>query len=287
MIVTAVLGNLTVISDPGTNIPAWKLVRLDGWYDSPSVRTNIIDAPQQDRAFYPGKSFRSSKMMTLSGVVSAADTVSAITACWDAINAVSPTGQDVPLAYTDDSGTRYMNVRISGSALVSPFRSLSASFSIPLVAYDPRKLSAARTVTISLGTSVVTGGLKFPLFNASALLTYGSLTATPFATATNAGTAPAFPVFTLDGDMAGGFQIIRDDGNTLTYNAPLITTQELVIDSATLRVLGAGQNDLTGNLTRKDDMSIAAGTSHTYTLKALGAFTGTPTLQVTTTDSWW
>jgi len=282
-----------VVSNHEATFPKWRLTSLENWFSGASVRTELIERPQQDGAYRPGKSYRSAKLMQLQGIVEASSAVQAVTECWDELAALSPEGEDMLLSYTDVAGTRTMVVRVNGSPDVVPFQERKAKFKVPLVAWDPRKLGPLRTLPITIeGASV--GGLVFPLFTAGAvgtggLLAYANMVPGGTGSFTNNGTAPAYPVFTITGgSMPSGFEIAdQTSGARLRYTDPLYSGQTLVIDSATLRVLGDGQNDMTNGLTTADPIVIRRGETRSYKFRSLGSYTGTPTATISMSDAWW
>lgn len=168
---TVQLGTLVVSNLPQESQVRWKLTDLAGWYSS-TVRTGMTERPQGMGAFRPARSQRASKTLQLQGIYQAGSWAQAEEECADAIAGISPDGGDVELLVTTDVGTRTMTVRVEGTIDVQPYRATQARFNVPLVCYDPRKLSAVTreaTTGLESGEQVVGAGLVFPLFGSSPL----------------------------------------------------------------------------------------------------------------------
>lgn len=187
---TVQLGNLVVSNLPQDTPVRWKLTDLAGWYSS-TVRTGLTERPQGMGAFRPARSQRGSKVLQLQGIYQASSWAQAEQECADEIAAVSPEGTDVELRVTTDAGTRIMVVRVEGTIDVQPYRATQARFNVPLVAADPRKLSAAvRSVSTGLegGGAVPGAGLVFPLFGSAPLTRLENVLLNPEGQATNGST---------------------------------------------------------------------------------------------------
>lgn len=120
------------------------------------------------------------------------------------------------------------------------------------------------------------------------LLDFGQSPRRAVATVRNLGTAPVWPVFTIQGGgFEEGFEVVEQEtGATDRYAERVNDGEVLQIDTSINRVLGNGQNDLTGGLVRADNMVVAKQSSRTYKFRSLGAWSGTPRLTVTVKDAW-
>lgn len=285
----AQLGGLT-FDTAASGFPQYKLQQVAGWTDSPPFRTEQTPRPIQDGDFKPGRTVRGGKTMAVEGICIAGSQAAALAAYDELVN-LSPDGQDMTLEVTDDLGYRTMTVRIAGIVQVTPFVERKARFNIPLYAYDPRKLSVLRQTVVQIGGGVTTGGLTYPLGTGAApanLLNYGAMTPPQLLTVTNAGKAPSFPKFTVDGDMPDGFEIADvTTGERIRYAALLYAGQPVTYDTRTRRALTSDTNDVTDKLTWVDDLSFDGAQSRTFVFRPLGSYSGNPTLTVSMKDAWY
>lgn len=269
-----------------TQLPYFKYISSSGWFDAPAVRTTAVNRPINDGDYRPGRSFRSGKVMSFTGLCEASS-YAAAEQLFDELAAISPTGWDIPITVTTDNGVRTMNARVSGNLTVVPFTPRKANFMVPLYAWDPRKLGPVRTASMQYGGAAA-GGLAFPLFDTSGLLAFRGMVNQQSLTVTNNGKAPTFPLFTIAGTVASGFMITDvSTGKRYVYGASISSSTVLQIDTSTERVTAGGVSDETGNLSEADDLTVYGGETHTYVFQPLGSVTGVPNISVAIQDAWW
>lgn len=137
---------------------AWVLNKLDGW-GSPAPTLQVTQKPRSSGG-WAGPSYLPARNLALSGTVDAPTTLQLSDAADRLSDACSL--DDTTLTVIEAGRTRYCTVRRAGEVLVTPLEGSdrAASWSIQLVALDPRKLAAPQTA--STGLPVTSGGLTVP-----------------------------------------------------------------------------------------------------------------------------
>lgn len=148
---------------------------------------------------------------------------------------------------------------------------------------DPLKYGLPQTATTGLPTT--SGGLIYPL---AYPLAYGSPT-TGRVSASNAGSAPVSPVFTVLGPIdPAGFQITSvEDGITLQFNGPLGSGDSLLIDSRTGSVVLNGTADRRGLLSFSSWPTIPAASTRTFAFSTLGTYQAAASLSAAWSPAFW
>ena len=105
--------------------------------------------------------------------------------------------------------------------------------------------------------------------------------------ASNAGTADAWPQFTITGPVPP-FQIVAvESGRRLVFSRAVNAGDSLVIDTATgVVVLNGGDVDYSGYLTTAEWAAVPAGGSQTFAFLPVSG-TGTGTMAVTWRPAFW
>lgn len=162
-------------------------------------------------------------------------------------------------------------------------------FAIEWRCADPLRYGDARAV--ETGFPLLAGGLEFDLFTdgstSTGYLEFGAESATGRVSASNEGTADAWPQFTVYGPVPA-FEIVAvQSGRRLVFSRPVNAGDSLVIDSATgVVVLNGGDVDYSGYLTTAEWVSVPPGGSQTFAFLPLEG-TGTGTLTVTWRPAFW
>lgn len=217
----------------------WILTKESGWFGSPAIKTARVDKPA-GRGLFRGNEFRGGRVMTLEGTVSAPSTT-ALRAAQHTLFGICPDPHvQYPLTCTEESGAaQYANVVLDGEILTVPISAFSVTFTIQLVAPDPRKFSTTPNVQNVPLASIGSGGVLYPVLYP---VNYGTPGNPGSVALTNNGTTDADPVFVFTGPLTSPSVTRADTGDTLTYNGTLTATDTLSIDSGTGAVLLDGIN---------------------------------------------
>lgn len=189
--------------------------------------------------------------------------------------------QDGALEVTDFGGVvKVATVHLDGEVLADDSYDAFGFFNwqIPLWADDPYRYGEARRVFLQpVGSGI---GLEYSLFTKGGILTYGSaVNATT--TLTNAGDAPAYPVFDVQVDDPSGFRIVMD-GRVVEYGGPCVPGTPVTVDMAgKVTVAGSGMGFM---LRRREWAAIPPGGSSTATLETLQG--GAGSAWATVRDTW-
>lgn len=234
-----IIGGITINGSTDANGCDWILTKETGWFGSPAIKTARTDKPAA-RGLYRGNEFRGGRVMSLEGTVSAPN-VNALRAAQRAVAGICPDPHaQYPLTVIEESGySSYANVALDGEILTTPVSALSVTFSIQLVAPDPRKFSSNPTTLSTLLASGGSGGVMYPV---TYPVSYGVPGVPGALQLTNHGTADADPLCVLKGPLTSPLLIRGDTGDTVTYNGTLSATDTLVIDFNTGNVTLNGVN---------------------------------------------
>ena len=276
---------------PDANGLRWKLTDLVNWYSSPSVRSDITDAPQSDTAFDTDRSWRGSKRMTLEGIVTAKSVEAAVAQGWMRVAGIAPRGERMTLTVTDPTGTYTMQVRVDGVPAVAPFTDRRARFQIPLTAADGRKYGPLLPGLEAAPAGGAGGdGLVWPLFGpeGTGTLDFGAFSPAGLIEIRNTGLAESWPIFRVRGRIEPpGFQIISQ-GAVIEFAGGVALGDELVLSPysggrAVLRGV-----DVTGEfLTRSDWQPIGPGEMRQFVFNPLGEYDQNARLFADFREAWW
>lgn len=275
------LGGITINGSTDAAGCDWILTKETGWFGSPAIKVARVDKPAA-RGLFRGNEFRGGRVMTLEGNLSA-PTVTALRTAQHVLFGLCPDPHlQYPLTVTEESGiSQYANVVLDGEILTTPVSATAVTFSLQLVAPDPRKFaSAVQTQTIPLASSG-TGGVAYPL---AYPVDYGVPGSSGSLTLTNGGTADADPSFVFTGPLTNPSVARADTGDVVTYNGSLLATDTLSIDFGTGAVLLDGINRR-AQVSATDWFTVAAGSSITVLFRSTYAGdTGLLTATVTDTS---
>lgn len=287
MATTVQIEGLTFSSEPGAGDP-WKLTDLAGWYSSPTVSTQMDQAPLSDFAFGPARSYRGSKTLSLEGVTYGQSAAATIQNAWQELAAMSAHGEAMTLTVTDELDTKTMTVWLASAPQVLPFAPGRAKFQIPLVANDGRKYAPGRDVFI-MPRGTVLDGLHFPLGDASTgYLYFGTFSQSGITYITNGGTADTWPVFEVQGQIDSlGFTIISDS-DAITYVGAVGQGASVTLSPyAGGRATTNSGADVTSSLSQVSWPVLRPGERREFQFFANGASSATAGMTLTVSDAFW
>lgn len=279
--ITATLGGLT-FSTEGHAV--YTIANIEGWFGSPPVKTVIEERPRSDGAFSTVDFQRTARPITISGlVIPTGDGWSE----WRNLAGVLASGVPDTLTVADDSVSLSCEVAPFGSGVsVSPLVNGMASYVLSLIAFDPVKYGPVST--LSTGLPVEGGGLVYPLGSPSGSLFYGAGGDLGRVSLTNAGTATTYPVFTVTGELVGGFFIQRlDTGQQVRYDRVVPLGTAVSVDMRTGAVVVDGTSDGSAYVSRSEFFGVEPGASFDVQFNVLGASSGTPTMTAAVRDGFW
>lgn len=256
----------------------WWVTKEDGWSGGPDVRLTLASRPQRDGGF-DAASFRSVRVITLEGLAIAPDS-DARERAKSRISAVLADGSTLSeLTVRERTLTRRALVRLSSGTKVVDKSPYTFEFSLQVTAPDPLRCGTeVRTATCGLPRPGpgVRFPLRFPAYFGDPV--DGSLGLS------NAGTAVAWPLWTITGPCRQ--PVIRNDstGQRLAFGLRLLAGDTLVVDVVARTVLLGGASRRAALLPRSAWFGITPGNT-TIGFDALDP-TESGTLTATWRDSW-
>lgn len=137
----------------------WTTQDLTGWRGSPATTVQVTQRPAGPGGWASANPVLTPRQMELIVDIGAPDTAS-MTAGYEQLLAAVGTGQ-VLLTVTEDGMTRTAVVYRNGDVLPTADSGFDATYSVPLIAPDPRRYGAPVTVTLALPAT--SGGLSWPI----------------------------------------------------------------------------------------------------------------------------
>jgi Phage tail protein len=241
---------------------------IQGWYGSPKPRVTYTDRSSDAGSWFDPNAYDGPRPIVISGTLMQASSVTFLQAQM-LLSAICPDpSQLYTLQVTDDLGTLQAQVQRSDAVLVKPLMETATAFSLPVTAPDPYKYDpvVAQTTTLLATTA---SGLSWPLDwtgGGTGGLVWGTSTSDGTCVITNEGTAPSWPIFTVNGPTdPGSISMVSitdtSTGQVITYGGTLNRGDALVIDtspssrSATLN----SSVDVWSGLTTSQWFSVPAG----------------------------
>jgi hypothetical protein len=212
----------------------WWVTKEDGWSSGPDVRLSLPNRPQRDGGF-DAESFRAVRVITLEGVAIAPDRERRERAK-DRIAAVLADGSALAeLTVAEHTVARRALVRLSAGTKVVDKGPHTFEFSLQVTAPDPLR-HGVDVHTASCSLPRPGPGVSFPL---GFPVHFGDPAGGSLAL-TNAGTALAWPVWTITGPC--NQPVIRNDstGARLAFGLRLLAGDTLTVDVAARTVLLGG-----------------------------------------------
>lgn len=257
--------------------------QLPGWDDT--VDLNVISVPRGfgDGAYTASRFPAKSRMLTVGGYL-VAPTRAALDALWDRV-ALYAFPQDVDITFTRFQPVpKYVTARLASPISVEQYHGAEGGmrFEATLLCSDPFKYDALNTLSGSSGVAgLSTGGRTYPRVYP---LVYGTtaLGSGNQVLLVNVGTAPTYPVFTINGPLASGWRLENSTtGAEESFDIDLSTGDILTIDNGTRQAYLNG--NLVNGLLNGDWWSLAAGGN---VIKLFGDYNATASFTVTAVSRW-
>lgn len=230
---TASLGDVSLNVVDGSGI-WWLCTQLDGWWGS-SAGTLQVEQKTGDHGGWGGGSWLTPRALTL-GVDLEAPDRSSLLAAVDRLSAAASL-DDTTLRVVEPGFDRSCTVRRAGepTAVTS---GLTAEWSVPLIAEDPRRYGQP-VGPLSTGLPSVSGGLTLP---ATPPWTVGATVVQGSVRCVNAGTIASRPVLRISGPVSQPQVLVTGTAGTsaLTYYGDLLAGEWLDIDCGAHTVLIGG-----------------------------------------------
>lgn len=231
---------LDVVDDSGVT---WMATGLSGWRGSPSTTLAVTQRPA-DHGGWASPSPKLTPRQLELDVLIAAPTTAAMTAAYEQLLTAVGIGA-VTLSVIEDGVARQATVYRNGDVLPKDDAGLWATYSVPLIAPDPRRYGGLTTVQLKLPSS--SGGLSWSV---SWPISWPATVVSGDAALPAGGTIASSPLITIYGPTSGGtplttplITITGADGSvsTLTYADTVGVGDWVAIDCATRSVLYNGQ----------------------------------------------
>jgi hypothetical protein len=233
----------------------WWVTKEDGWSSGPDVRLELSDRPQRDGSF-DAPSFRSARVITVEGTAIAPDEDTKERAK-DRVAAVLADGSGLAeLSVAERTVTRRALVRLAAGAKIVDVTPISFEWSLQMTAPDPLRYGVD-VRTASCGLPQPGTGIGFPL---AFPLQFGDAEGGSLALA-NAGTAVAWPLWTIAGPCTQ--PVIRNDstGERLAFALRLLEGDTLTVDVAARTVWLGGASRRAALLPRSSWFGLAPGST--------------------------
>lgn len=212
----------------------WAMAPIDGW-DSPDLRRAQFDN-QFNHGATLGKAFLTARTLAGTGLMVAPDQPT-LEDAMERLRLAIPLNDDVPLI-ANETVPKYMSIRRAGRVLITPVGRYAATFSIGMIAADPRKYALIGQ-DVSL-TSLISGaGAPFPWVFP---LHFGGLSSVARVVLRNSGTAPAPVKISLIGPLSSPLITDSVSGYRLRLNMDLLDGQRVDIDTELGSVLLDGES---------------------------------------------
>jgi len=260
---------------------SWDVNDVGGWDDgSPSTLTTLqkLRAPGGWRSSDPQMT---SKPLALTGTMSGPDTATVVRGC--SVLKAAATLAETTLTVNDPGyGVRTMRVARQGAVLLKTQGALANTFSVSLIAVDPRKSGA--TLTGSTALPSTTGGLTVPF-------------TVPFSI--NATTVSGSVSLTNPGDVAGPVSLriagpvvqpvvthVGPDGRSTVFSMSLTLAagEFLNVDMEAETVLAQGHSSRARSITARGWQSFKPGVNTWFF--SSGTYDAGALLTVTTSSTW-
>ncbi|MEU0675484.1 hypothetical protein ABZ330_21835 [Streptomyces sp. NPDC006172] len=233
---SAVLGDLPlhVTADDGVD---WAVEDLTGWRASPATTVQVTQKPAGHGGWATGRPRLTPRQMELR-IFIAAPTPDAMDTAYERLLAAVSTGP-VVLQVTEGELTRQTVVYRNGDVLPVAESDYEATYSVPLIAPDPRRYGDEVLTELYLPSS--TGGLTFPI---TFPISFGATVISGTARLDNPGTIAAPLRLVVYGPVSQPQITVTDDAGgtwTLAYSGDVAAGDWLDIDTEAATVLYNGQ----------------------------------------------
>ena len=244
--------SLAAIDDSGVT---WMATDLTGWRGSPGTTLTVTQRPADHGGWASASPKLVARQMELDVLISARSTA-ALTAAYEQLLTAIGYGP-VTLAVVEDGVSRQATVYRNGEVLPKADGGTWATYSVPLIAPDPRRFGAQSSVQLMLPS--ISGGLSWPV---SWPISWPATVVSGDATLPSSGTIASNPTITLYGPTSGSTPLTTpivtftgSDGtvSVLTYADTVGVNDYVAIDCRTKSVLYNGQ------ATRRGLLQVAGG----------------------------
>lgn len=275
---TVTLGSLVFGALEASGV-AWVVNDLQGW-GSPASTMQVTQKPRSHGG-WAGPGYLPARTLSITGTVDAPSTA----ALSDAIDRLSAaaTLTDTTLTVNEAGRARTMTVRRQGEVLVSMTSALAATWSVQLVALDPRRYGPM--VSQSTGLPSSSGGLTWPI---TFPVTWTGVTNTGIVSIPNAGNITAPVLIRIDGPVPG-FSISHIGSGqlaVLSSSQALAAGEFVTIDMENRKVLAQGQASRAGYLTSRGWFGHEPGPNQ-YAFNTPGAYNPTALMTIIVPTSAW
>ena len=252
----------------------WTLTEQTGWFDTPPIKASRGDRPAS-RGVSVGPEYKGARVVTFGGELNA-PTVATLRVAQRRLGGICQVPDKLYslVAVEEDGTTLTAAVKLDGAILTAPKAWNTVTWSIQLMAPDPRKFGLATAVSTQLagaggggiqwqgpagatgiqwqGPTPGTTGTQWGLLGNSGTATLDN----------SAGTAPADVVATIttNEDLLGAALVNAITGETVSYGPTIHAGDTLIFNCATGAVLLNGTNQRP-NLARAEFFEVAAGTA--------------------------
>ncbi|MDO5866040.1 MULTISPECIES: phage tail family protein [Paenarthrobacter] len=267
---------LNAIDENGSR---WIVKRFDGWGGPGS--TAVFTQRARGHGSTASEAFYEHRVMVIEGLI-LTESPELLSAALDLLSA-SVTLDQFTMIVSETGYIRHVLAQRQGEIFVNRFNNRQASFSIQVVAKDPRKFGDLITVSTPLPSS--SGGRTYP---ATYPITYTGVSETGVVRLTNTGNTQAPVWLRVDGPIPAGGWTVTHIGKkqALTFATSLaLTSGEFVtVDMDRREVLAQGQAARAGYVTSRGWFSLDPGDNDIAFSAA--AYSATAQLTVTTKPSW-
>lgn len=234
---TATLGGLPLHTTDDAGVE-WLLQSLSGWRGSTATTLQVTQRPAGHGGWATSQPWLTPRQMELVVTLSASDP-DALDSAVEQLVAAVDTGP-VTLEVTEHGLTRQCTVYRNGDVFPTSDFDTSATYSVPLIAPDPRRYAADEAVT-TLALPSSTGGLTFP---ATWPVTFSATVVSGTAHLDNPGTVSAPLRLVVYGPVSQPLVTVTStDGTTrsLAYSGDIATGDWLDLDTEARTALYNGQ----------------------------------------------
>lgn len=266
---------------PDATAWGWMFNGLTGWDSNSDNKVGLSEKPRGHGANRRAKAFRSSLPLTLDAAFLSDDLVDYKSARLQ-LAALGAEGPQL-MTVTDELGSMSRWVTIEHTDLPDD-RGWSSQdgIAIDMTAEDPRKYGPPQFDSAGLPTPGT--GLVYPI---TYPLDWGQPGSGGRITLTNAGTAPAAPVFHVAGGLSSVTITEAGSGKRLILSREIPVGSTVKFDGRRRRVTLDGVTDISSNfLTRREWPLIAPGHSSTFLFSGT-ATGGVPSLTGELQSAWW
>lgn len=265
----------------------WFFSDPEGWADGTSV---VLTQEQRgaQHGVWMGTTFLAARQINFKGQVIAPTPIlawqarNALLGVVAALNSTGIMNTDVVLAVNEPDALKTANVRISDTPNISPVDQAMFTFSLPLIARDPRKYGVPSTVQVTLPTAA--SGVTFPLGPFG--VTFGGTGASGLVVINNQGNFPALPQLVINGPCTNPIIQNTTTGQVLGFNITLGSSDSLAIDTDMGSVILNNTGDRLGTISSGSLMPVIVPGPNTFQFLA-SSYSSLANVNITSSSVWW